>query len=284
MVNQIKTSFVVLTYNRSDALLLVLRSLAVQCKEHHEIVIADDGSSGEQVEFLKHHLPYFRCSVRHVWHPDTGFTASHARNLGAGNSVGEYLVFLDGDCVPNKRFVSAHERLACPGYFVNGSRVLLSKALTDRVLLQPCELFNASVADWARWRLLGDVNKITHLLYWPGASGRIEKQFRWKQIRSCNFAVWKNDFEKINGFDEIFEGWGHEDADLVLRLHHLGIERKNGFFCTEVFHLWHHQNTRTQEGANYQRVLDRTKSGLVRADMGIMDNMNSSDVVVTPLN
>jgi hypothetical protein len=101
-----KISFVVLTYNRTDALLAVLRSLAAQCGERHEVLVADDGSRPDQVQMLFDQCPAFRCPARHVWHPDVGFTAARARNLGASQATGDYLVFLDGDCVPNKAFVA----------------------------------------------------------------------------------------------------------------------------------------------------------------------------------
>ena len=122
-----KISFIVLTYNRTDALLAVLRALAAQCGPGHEVVIADDGSRPAAVKELYDYLPTFSCPVRHIWHPDIGFTAAACRNLGAHFASGDYLVFLDGDCIPNKRFVIAHIRLAERGFFVNGSRVLLSQ-------------------------------------------------------------------------------------------------------------------------------------------------------------
>ena len=278
------TSIVVLTYNRVDALVQVLKALAPQCDEHHEIVIADDGSNIQAVDALRMQLPQFRCAVKHVWHPDRGFTASRSRNLGALASVGSYLVFLDGDCVPNPKFVRAHELLAQKGSFVNGNRVLLSENLTQQVTSGQVNLANATVTDWLSWRLKGDTNKLTHLVYWPQAPGRCEAKFRWKQIRSCNFALWKDDFLAVNGFDESFEGWGHEDADLVLRLHHLGLCRKNGFLGTEVYHLWHRQNSRSSEDVNHQRVIDRIQTGIVIAARGISDNLCANDVVVTPMN
>ena len=73
----------------------------------------------------------------------------------------------------------------------------------------------------------------------------------------------------VNGFDETFEGWGHEDADLVLRLSHAGIRRKNGFWATEVYHLWHREQQRSQESMNKQKVFDRMKTGLVLAEKGL---------------
>ncbi|TXT35735.1 MAG: b-glycosyltransferase [Comamonadaceae bacterium] len=280
----LKTSFVVLTYNRVDALVAVLNALALQCDEHHEIVIADDGSNAQSVAALRQQLPRFRCAVKHVWHPDVGFTASRARNLGAMASHADYLVFLDGDCVPNTRFVKAHEALAEPGCFVNGNRVLLSERLSQQVCSGQVDLIRASYWDGLLWRIRGDINKLAHWVYWPQAPGRYESQFRWKQIRSCNFALWKSDFEAVNGFDESFQGWGHEDADLVLRLHHQGLRRKNGFFSTEVYHLWHRQNSRHAEDVNHQRVIDRSQTTIVSATQGIRDNLHADDVVITSLN
>lgn len=278
------TAFIVLTYNRSDALLAVLRALAPQCGPRHEVVIADDGSRPEHVQALREQLPAFACRVRHVWHPDVGFTASRARNLGAGLAEADYLVFMDGDCVPGPRFVRMHEQLAQRGCFVNGSRVLLSERLTQRALRREVELTALGAADWLRLRLSGDVNKLTHLWAWPGAPGRIEERFRWKGIRSCNFGLWRADHAAVNGFDEAFSGWGHEDADLVLRLHRAGLVRKNGYLATEVLHLWHRENSRADEAANRQRVLDRTESGIIAAGCGLAQALHAGDTVVTELN
>lgn len=278
-----KISFIVLTYNRTDALLPVLRSLSEQCDERHEVLIADDGSRPEQVAMLQEHLPVFKCPVRHVWHPDVGFTAARARNLAARHATGDYLVFLDGDCVPNKAFVAQHARLAEAGCFVNGSRVLLSPGLTAQVVNGTIDLPGCSPAFWLRARLRRDCNKLLHLLVWPWRLFRVKQGFQWRGIRSCNFGVWQRDFTSINGFDESFQGWGHEDADLVLRLTHLGIQRKNGFMATEVFHLWHRENKRDQESVNKNRVLQRMKTDLILAEKGLREIDPESPVKITQL-
>lgn len=279
-----KTAFVVLTYNRSDALLAVLRSLAPQCERRHVVVVADDGSRPQHVQALRAGLPRFACPVRHVWQPDVGFTAARSRNLGASHAGADYVVFIDGDCVPNPHFVAQHERLAQAGHFVNGSRVLLSPGLTQQALDGRIDLRALHGGDWLRLRLAGDVNKLTHLVRWPGAPFRVDARFRWKGIRSCNFGVAWRDFQAVNGFDEVYAGWGHEDADLVLRLHHHGCSRKNGFLGTEVYHLWHREQGREGEAANRERVLSREKSGIIRAEQGLAEALNANDVVVTELN
>ena len=264
-----KVSFIVLTYNRSDALLAVLRSLSGQCDAAHEVLIADDGSGPEHVNMLVQLCPAFKCPVRHVWHPDVGFTAARARNLAASLAVGDYLVFLDGDCVPNRSFVAQHMRLAEAGCFVNGSRVLLGENLTRQVTSGTIDLLRCSAAFWLTARIRGESNKLLHLVVWPWRLFRVKQGFEWRGIRSCNLGLWRSDFIDVNGFDEVFEGWGHEDADLVLRLSHLGVQRKNGFMATEVFHLWHRENKRGQESVNKNRVLQRMATDLIRAEKGL---------------
>jgi glycosyltransferase involved in cell wall biosynthesis len=276
-------SFIVLTYNRTNALLVVLRSLSAQCGAGHEVLIADDGSRADQVEMLHAYCPAFKCPVRHIWHPDVGFTAAQARNLAASQAAGDYLVFLDGDCIPNKAFVAQHTRLAEAGCFVNGSRVLLSETLTTQVLNGAVDLPNLPVSFWLRARLQGDCNKLLHLLIWPWRLFRVKQRFHWKGIRSCNFAVWQCDFSGVNGFDETFQGWGHEDADLVLRLSHLGVWRKNGFMATEVFHLWHRENKRDHESVNKNRVMKRIKTDLILAEKGLRQIDPESPVKITQL-
>lgn len=279
-----KIGFVILTYNRSDALLAVLRGLAAQCPADAVVVVADDGSRPEHVDALRRGLPSFSCPVLHVWHPDVGFTAARARNLGVARMAADYVVFMDGDCVPNPRFVEQHLRLAQPDCFVNGSRVLLSDGLTRRVTGGEVELSALRPGDWFALRLSGDVNKLTHLIHWPGRPGRVESGFRWKGIRGCNMGLWLRDVEAVNGFDETFSGWGHEDADMVLRLHHHGCRRKNGQLGTEVYHLWHPENSRAAQDANREKVLQRMDSRITRAQIGLAEARGYSTTVVTELN
>ena len=279
-----RTAFVVLTYNRPEALLAVLRALAPQCGPSHEVIVADDGSRPENVQALRDGVPRFDCPVRHVWHPDRGFTAARARNLGALQATGDYVVFLDGDCIPSRHFVHAHEALAQAGCFVNGSRVLLDEARSAQVACGKLDLSQCTLGGWLRLWRAGGINKLSHLVDWPGAPGRIERDFRWKGIRSANLGLWLADLRTVNGFDETFSGWGHEDADLVLRLHHAGLLRKNGWFATEVFHLWHRENARDREGHNRRRVEERQAGRVMRAEVGLAEAGTHEPPTVTELN
>ena len=276
-------SVVITTYNRSDALLAVLAGLAQQTDRNFEVLIADDGSRSEHTAAILRAPVAKALHAVHIWHPDVGFTASRVRNRGVAASRGEYIVFLDGDCVPEVDFIARHKSLAQAGFFVNGSRVLLSPALTEQVLARSESVSGRSAWYWLRQRVQGHASKLTGLLRLPDMAWRKRRAFSWKGIRSCNLGCWRADFERVNGFDESFVGWGHEDADFVLRLHNSGVARKNGFCATEVFHLWHKEEARNQESQNAAVVKARATTTVTQPTLGYTQKRINDDVLITTL-
>lgn len=276
-------SVVVTTYNRCDALLAVLEGLLRQTDRQFEVIVADDGSTADQRQQVAASHVAKALRVIHVWHPDVGFTASRIRNRGVAASSGPYIVFLDGDCIPEVDFIERHKALAQGGCIVNGSRVLLSPELTKAVIDGHEVIAGRSALYWARARLAGHASKLSGLVRLPDGAYRIRRNFTWKGIRSCNMGVWRSDFEAVDGFDESFVGWGHEDADFVLRLHHYAVRRKNGFCATEVYHLWHPEAARSQESQNAQTVRDRALTNITQPLLGFTQIRANDDGVVTRL-
>lgn len=283
MTPPLLVSVVITTFNRSDALLAVLVGLSRQTDSNFEVIVADDGSRNEHVVALAQSPLARSLKVVHVWHPDIGFTASRIRNRGVAASRGSYIIFIDGDCVPEVDFIARHRALAAPGYFINGSRVLLSDRLSQQVTHGNEQLSGRSSGYWIKQRLLGNANKLTGLLRLPDWKGRMDHGIPWTRVRGCNMAIWRTDFERIDGFDESFVGWGHEDADLVLRLHHTGVKRKNGFCSTEVFHLWHREAVRTQASQNAATVAQRVLTDITLPTLGYAQHRPNDDAVITRL-
>ena len=270
-------SVVITTYNRPDALEAVVRACFMQNDKNFEIIIADDGSTANTRACIERLAQAAPMPVRHVWQPDQGFRAAMARNRGTLAATGEYIVFLDGDCIPQRDFIARHRALSQPGCLVSGSRILLSEALTRRVLDDGIDIAATSLLVRLNWRLHGDLNKTLQPLglRWPDI-GRTSRTFSWRRIKSCNLAVWRSDLDKVNGFDESFTGWGHEDSDLVVRLFHAGVMRKDGAFATEVFHLWHREAQRDQETSNRRVVLERAAGKVTQATIGLREHVHDA--------
>ena len=136
-----------------------------------------------------------------------------------------------------------------------------------------------SRADWRRrrgisppccaQRLRGGINRLLPTLRLPLGPLRKLKRASWEGAQTCNLAVARRDLDRIDGFDSAYTGWGLEDSDLVVRLLHAGVRRKDGRFATGVLHLWHPQNDRSQLPANQARLDEVIGGNRVRALRGL---------------
>jgi glycosyltransferase involved in cell wall biosynthesis len=262
-------SVVVTTYNRPDALRAVLAGLAAQTDRGFEVLIADDGSRDATRQLVERTTAEFPVRLLHVWQEDLGFRAGAARNRAAARAGGDYLIFLDGDCIARPDFIAQHRALAEPGWMVAGNRILLSEAFTRRVLDEQLPVEKWTAAQWRAARDRGDINRTLPLATLALGPLRKLAARRWQRVRTCNLGVWAADFRRVNGFDESFAGWGFEDSDLAVRLLNAGVRRKEGAFATGVLHLWHRENDRRHEGANWDRLQHRIGSGETRAEAGV---------------
>jgi glycosyltransferase involved in cell wall biosynthesis len=266
-----RIALIVTTYNRPDALARVLAGCGAQTDQAFDVIVADDGSRDDTRLAVETAAKTASYPLRHVWHPDDGFRAAEIRNRGVLATDADYLVFLDGDCVPRPDFVARHRALAEPGRLLSGSRILLSEEMTRDVIAQQTDIHLKDLAYWfSSWRA-GRINKFLPLLV-PGLPvPRTFNDTSLRGIKSCNLGVWRSDFERVNGFDQSFVGWGHEDADLAVRLYNAGVRRKRGFCATEVFHLWHREQSREQESPNYRRMMARRNTDVIRAEAGLTE-------------
>jgi glycosyltransferase involved in cell wall biosynthesis len=262
-------SVIVATYNREDALGAVLRALSRQADRHFEVVVADDGSRPDTAAAVAQWTARLAVPLQHVWQEDCGFRAAESRNRAIRASSGAYCVFLDGDCIPRADFIAAHRALAEPGYFVSGNRVLLSQALTDRILKGGLEPESWGLARFLALRTRGEVNRLLPLLKFPFGPLRKLGGNRWQGARSCNAGCYRADLDRVDGFDAAYSGWGREDSDLFVRLIRSGIKRKNGRFATGVLHLWHPEGARSQLKANQAKLDSTLTSDRWRAVRGL---------------
>jgi glycosyltransferase involved in cell wall biosynthesis len=253
-------SVIVTTYNREDALDAALRALSGQSDPDFEIIVADDGSRAETQALIESWRARLPAPLKHVRHEHRGFRGGEIRNRGIVASEGATCIFLDGDCLAGADFIAAHRRLAEPGWFVTGNRILLSRELTEAVLAQGEPAEQWCYATLTQQRLRGGINRLMPTWRLPLGPLRKLNARNWRGAQTCNLAVARSDLDRIDGFDCSYAGWGLEDSDLVVRLLRAGVRRKDGRFATGVLHLWHAPNDRSQLPANQQR-LDEVMAG-----------------------
>lgn len=246
-----KTSLIITTYNRKDALALVLKSAARQKVLPDEVLVADDGSNdgtGEMVAALAKNFPV---PLIHCWQEDCGFRPAAGRNLAVARADGDYFVFIDGDMVLPPDFIATHQAWARSDYITGGKRLFLDERLTLR-LLEHMEI--PDLGFFARG--LSGENRIKAVQYpalamaarWFQRDETRETLLRHGRltlhVASCNLAVSCADYFKINGFNEEFVGHGLEDHEFCAR-HLLGGGKIQApRFCLAAMHLWHARSTR----------------------------------------
>lgn len=227
-----RVSVIVTTYNNPSALIRVLDGLSVQKRLPDEVIIADDGSGPETAEAIKNYAKML-FHMEHVWQEDMGFRAAKIRNEAIKRAKGQYIIILDGDCIPDRNFVFDHISLAEKGFFVQGKRVMVNKeaseGFSEKDANSPKRLLTLA--------LLGRLSNIHHTLripFMPSFKGV------WlKGIKSCNMGLFRDDLFAVNGFNERFREWGREDTELAVRLFRYGLKRKEHLFRAICYHLWH---------------------------------------------
>jgi glycosyltransferase involved in cell wall biosynthesis len=264
-----RISVIVATYNRPDALDAVLRSLARQSDADFEVLVADDGSTQPTKELIESWQPRFNGRLSHVWHPDDGFRLAEIRNRAILAASGDYCIFLDGDCIARTNFVAAHRALAKRGWFVSGNRLLLSRALSQRILKEKLEPESWTFADWWRARLAKEIKRLAPLVSLPLGPLRQLRRLGWRGARGCNLGIWRSDLVAVDGFDGGFASWGCEDSDLLVRLMRAGVWRLDGRMATGVLHLWHAEADRSWLPDNERRLDAVLSSKRIRAERGL---------------
>jgi GT2 family glycosyltransferase len=186
--------------------------------------------------------------VQHVRQENDGWRKSRILDLGALATSGDYLVFLDGDCLVRPGFVETVLQAARPGTFLAGKRLHLGEELSQRVLAGEEQVWRWSTGRWllrsprelfTSHREIGSPTVLVPLR---------DRRWPWRRNRDFVppfdaygffFGVSRGDFERVNGFDLRFTGWGGEDEDIAERL------RKLGRICAwpgpraTLIHLWH---------------------------------------------
>jgi len=120
-----------------------------------------------------------------------------ARNFGALNSSGQWILFNDSDCIPTNSFLTGYVKadngsIAYAGNIHSVGNDRLSKYYESQEILIPLKTYNDK--------------------------GEFVPQY----LITANTLVWRQAFIEINGFNENIKIAGGEDVDFGLRLSQVG--------------------------------------------------------------
>ncbi len=205
--------------------------------------------------------------VKFTTHPHTTYQLARCRNDGVRVSTAPYILFLDGDCILPPDHVSIHLARRCPGIVMAGNCARLDQATSTRI-----DEAVIRGGDFMRWAAPQELRRLRK----QDLKARLYQLLRHPskpKLIGNNVAIWRSDYEQVNGYDEHFEGWGCEDSDLGRRLRRMGIRIQSILHWTHTYHLWHPKDVtcpkRWRHGRNVayltrRGVLARCCNGLAK--------------------
>ncbi len=243
-------SLITPTYNWPEALELLLLSVLQQTVLPDEVIIADDGSGPDTKALIDRYRKLFPVPLVHIWHEDQSNRKPRIMNKAIAAATSEYIIEIDGDIIMERHFVEDHLRFAGKGCYLYGSRVNIKKhrlpELFDKKIIT-FDFFSKGIGK--RLRML----RLPLLMRFSKT-----RDTRSSKLRGCNMSFWREDFIKINGFNEALVGWGIDDSEMIERLHNIGINGKRLKFAGIAFHIYHPEQSRSHFSIN-QEIEDQTR-------------------------
>lgn len=254
-----KATIIVSIYRDTEALNAILCALELQTEKSFSVIISEDGEDPGVASFLDKEQHSFQ--ITHLTQKDEGFRKNRAINRAILSAPAEYLIFIDGDCVPHPEFVKAHLRYAKHGVVSCGRRIELGSNYSTLLRNEPRWITKLS-NPWRYLMLAPQLHKDGIKNYELGFYLPLFQPLliqREIPIVGCNFSVYREDLIAINGFDEAYTSPGiGEDADVEWRLRKNGIRFHNIKLTALQYHLYHPRSYHVSE--DNKRLFGETKN------------------------
>ena len=266
-----RVSVIFTTYNSPEWLEKVLWGFFYQTYKDFEIVIADDGSSGETRALIEAMRMQTGMSIRHEWQEDEGFRKGRILNKAILAAENEYIVFTDGDCIPRRDFVEVHVRESAIGCFLSGSYYKLPMSTSKKITKEDIASGRCFDVSWLR----------ENGLPWGRKTLKLRARGKWAKLlnkltptqcnlKGSNASAWKSDILAVNGYDERM-AWGGQDREFGIRLINSGVKPKHVRYDAIVVHLDHSRGYKDPEmvASNKKLRLKNEREGVTTTDYGI---------------
>jgi glycosyltransferase involved in cell wall biosynthesis len=228
-------SVIVTTYQRPGHLRRCLLSLAAQqdVAGQFEVIVVDDGSRDATPDVVARTAREVNYPIEFITHEHNGFQAGRCRNSGIRAARAPYLVFLDGDLILPPTHLAAQLAARQLGVVRAGDCLRLDQATSERIT--DADVRSGRFLDWVARSGKSFVRRTYGKMLFYQAMRHPAKP----KIVGWNMGIWREQLERINGFDEQYRGWGCEDDDLGIRLRQSGARVVTSLGHTHAYHLWH---------------------------------------------
>lgn len=191
----ISTSVITLVHGRQKHLKNMILGLCESSQRPSELVIVHMNERGDYT-LPETPFPIHRISITSL---ETKIPLAAARNRGAQEAQGDLLIFLDVDCIPETTLIENYRRAqsAFNGLIMGDIRYLPLGVRSENWSFD--ELRSASIPHPNR----------------PTVNAVVEPTGRYELFWSLTFAITRQGFEKIGGFDTRYQGYGAEDTDFA---------------------------------------------------------------------
>lgn len=269
-------TLIISVYDKRKELELVLKALTIQSLKNFEVIIAEDGRNPQIREAVDDWKSETQFKLKHLTQDDIGFRKNKILNEAIRSSESDYIVFIDGDCIPHPVFMEAHVLNKVENTVLCGRRVNLTKSISDKLTAE--KILNHSYSKIKLCDVIfSSLNRSKNEFNFNIEEGILVKNLKLRKlfmnddehILGCNFSLHKSLMEKINGFDENYEGPGlGEDSDIEYRMRLLGVKFKSVRNLAIQYHMYHPKTI--ESGKNMEYFKKVKSSGEYYCKNGLM--------------
>ena len=255
-----KISVIVPIYNRLEHFRALFICLLRQNRQIDELIITDDGSSQQILDYIADLIPKASFKIKHIYQEDKGFRKTRALNNGVINSEGELLIFCDQDLIFGEEYIEYMEKNIKKGCFLLCRPISVNEEEKD-IILKKIELSNKyeELLRPLPKDYLESVNKTLKTDRKRRILNILKLSKRGIKLVGMSYAVMKSDYLKVNGYDENYNGWGEEDDDFGNRLYVAGIKGKELKTPNMQIHLWHYSDPTKKYSMNEEYYYKRKR-------------------------
>jgi len=258
-----KVTIVISYYKALDNLVIILNALNSQSDKNFEVIVSEDDFNEKTIQFIKETAPTLEFKIHHIYQKeDLGFRKNIMLNRAILTCTTDYMVFIDGDCIPHRHFVKEYRKNLAKAYFLIGRAVMLDKKMSESLRKEKSihKLNLISI-------LLSNSKHKKCTIYSP----YFQLSIKTRGLVGRNWGIYKQHLIDINGFDNdyIFAGVG-EDVDIEWRLLATGIKPKSVKNKAIVYHLYHNKvYSELNVAKNYELLYNKQQINNIKCINGL---------------